>query len=53
MNEFPSTQRKAFNGLALVVVRSIAGKTGKITVAMESDGLKASQIELTAIQKKP
>ncbi|MBD1259797.1 glycoside hydrolase family 2 protein [Maribacter polysiphoniae] len=52
MTEFPSTQRKAFNGSALVVVRSIPGKTGKITVKMESDGLKASQITLTAVPKK-
>ncbi len=36
---FQSTTRKAYNGMALVIVRGIRGKPGKITVRAISDGL--------------
>lgn len=36
---FQASSRKVFNGKALVIVRSIAGKKGKVTVTAESDGL--------------
>jgi beta-galactosidase len=41
--EFTSRERKAFSGLALAIVRSMAGKTGKITVTAKSLGLKDVQ----------
>ncbi len=37
---FPSPEREAFNGLALVIVRSRKGATGRITVTVTGDGLK-------------
>lgn len=40
---FHSTERKAFNGLALVVVRAIAGSTGQINVSAKSSGLTPAQ----------
>lgn len=44
MLKFPSHMRKAFNGLALVIVRSDRSKLGDITVKAKSEGLKAAQI---------
>jgi beta-galactosidase len=40
--EFPSHNRKAFNGLALVIIRSIAEKPGSIKVLAKSSGLKGA-----------
>jgi beta-galactosidase len=37
---FQSHDRKAFNGLCLVIVRCIAGKSGRIKVVARADGLK-------------
>ncbi len=45
---FHSDQRKAFNGLALVIVRSRPGQTGPIHVVASAEGLKQSATELTA-----
>lgn len=39
MTAFPSAQRKAFNGLALAIVRALPGKTGAITLRAEAVGL--------------
>lgn len=39
MTAFPSLTRKAFNGLALVIVKAKPGQTGKITVTAKSEGL--------------
>jgi beta-galactosidase len=36
---FPSHHRRAFNGLALVIVRPLSGQAGAITVHAEADGL--------------
>ena len=41
---FPSHERNAFNGLALIIVRSKAGEAGPITVSVESPGLKETQV---------
>ncbi|HUW91979.1 MAG TPA: beta-galactosidase GalB [Bacteroidales bacterium] len=46
MVSFSSHERDAFNGLALVIVRSRAGEPGTITVTAESPDLKASTIEI-------
>ncbi len=37
---FPAPQRKAFNGLCLVIVRAKAGQAGRIQLTASSDGLK-------------
>ncbi|KAK3315860.1 glycoside hydrolase superfamily [Apodospora peruviana] len=47
MVPFPSHERKAFNGLALVVVRAKSGASGKITVTAKAEGLKAAEVVLT------
>jgi beta-galactosidase len=41
---FPSHEREAFNGLALVIVRSKSGELGSITVTAESPGLGEAQV---------
>ena len=41
---FPSPERKAFSGLALVIIRSIDGESGKITVTAKSPGLKEANL---------
>jgi len=41
---FPSHVREAFNGLALVIIRSKPGNSGPITVTAKSPGLKTAQV---------
>lgn len=48
-DSFQATNRRAYNGMALVVVRSIKGKVGKISIKASSDGLKASVIVVSTI----
>ncbi len=43
---FQGNQRRAFNGLALVVVRSIAGEPGKVVLNARSDGLRGASVTL-------
>ena len=45
LSSFQSKSRKAYNGMALVIVRSTK-KGGKITLQATSDGLKTAQISL-------
>ncbi len=45
---FPSHDRKAFNGLCLVIVRGEAGQPGKITLTATADGLKAGTATIRA-----
>jgi beta-galactosidase len=45
---FQSPERKAYNGLALVIVRTKAGETGAITLRAESAGLTAGELKLTS-----
>lgn len=49
LESFQSTNRRAYNGLALVIVRSIKGKTGRIKLRATSEGLSGRGIELSAI----
>jgi beta-galactosidase len=50
---FQSPERNAFNGLCLVIVRSKAGATGKVTVRAESPSLQPATITLqTAREQK-
>jgi beta-galactosidase len=43
---FQSTSRKAFNGMCLVIVRSIKGKSGKINLRAMSDGLRTEETSI-------
>lgn len=45
---FQATERKVFNGLALVVIRSERGAAGTLTLRAESEGLASSEIVITA-----
>ncbi|MBN1479272.1 DUF4982 domain-containing protein [candidate division KSB1 bacterium] len=44
---FPSHKRKAFNGLALVIIRAKAGDSGSIMVTAQSPGLQEAQVAIT------
>ena len=46
MTAFPSHSREAFNGLAMVIVRSNKGESGTITVTAKSPGLKNSHVTI-------
>jgi beta-galactosidase len=45
---FASKERKAFNGLALAIIRSKHGQKGKITVRAQSNQLKEATAEIVA-----
>jgi len=45
-DSFQSTNRRAYNGMALVMVRSIKGKPGTITLKASSDRLKGTNISI-------
>ncbi len=46
LEAFPSPERKAFHGLALVIVRAKAGQEGDIHLRASSDGLTSSEITI-------
>ena len=41
---FQAKDRKAYNGLALVIVRAKSGQSGQIKLAAAADGLAGAQI---------
>jgi beta-galactosidase len=43
LEPFQGNQRKAFSGMALVVVRSTRGAPGDVRVRAVSDGLRAAE----------
>jgi beta-galactosidase len=45
---FPSHAREAFNGLCLVIVRGLRGKTGTIKVTAESEALESTTVAVKA-----
>lgn len=45
---FQASQRKAFNGMCLVIVRAKAGQSGEFTVKATSEGLKEASIRISA-----
>ena len=47
---FQSHDRKAFNGLCLVIVRGESGQSGKIKLTATADGLKVGTIIIKAIK---
>ena len=48
LESFQSTNRRAYNGMALVIVRSIKGRSGKVILRATSDGLRGSTISILA-----
>ncbi|RYX82430.1 DUF4982 domain-containing protein [bacterium] len=46
LTTFSSKQRKAFNGLALVIVKAAKGKSGDIVLTATTPGLSASSIRI-------
>jgi len=48
LEPFQTAQRRAYNGLLLVVVRTHAGKTGRITLRAEAPGLERARVVLQA-----
>ncbi len=53
MTAFPSKDRKAFNGLALAIVRAKRGQNGRITVIAKSDGLEEARTTIAVEYKIP
>jgi beta-galactosidase len=53
IESFHADRRKAFNGLALLIIRSALGQPGTIEVAASSDGLAAGHLEIVARDKAP
>ncbi|MBB6094676.1 beta-galactosidase [Povalibacter uvarum] len=47
---FQSTERAAFNGLCLVIVRGQPGKAGKVTLRAESSSLQGDAITLQTVR---
>lgn len=48
---FPSKERKAYSGMALVIVRGKAGTAGTITVTAKSNGLQTAQVMISSSAK--
>jgi beta-galactosidase len=48
MTEFHSTERKAFYGLALVIIRSKKNKKGNLTVKIHSPGLEDTTLQISS-----
>jgi beta-galactosidase len=46
LEPFQGNQGRAFNGLALVVVRSAVGESGKLVLSAQSDGLRGATLTL-------
>ena len=46
---FQASERKAYNGLALVIVRAQAGAPGTMVLRAESNGLESAAITLTSV----
>ena len=48
MTPFPSKDRRAFNGLALAIIRARCGQSGQITVTATSEELQQARTRVTA-----
>ena len=48
LEPFQAKERKAFNGLCLVIIRTQAGKPGSITLKATSEGLQEARVVLTS-----
>lgn len=49
LTPFPAHERRAFNGLALVIVRGIAGKPGVIELSARAGALRPSRLTLRSV----
>ena len=49
---FQSHEREAYNGLCLVILRSVPGKTGKAVLTVESEGLPVKKVNLQVVADK-
>lgn len=45
---FPSLERRAFNGLALAIVKARSGSSGPITVSASAAGMRGAEVTLSA-----
>ena len=48
LEPFQARQRRAYNGLALAIVRTRPGQPGRIVLEASGDGLQPARIALTA-----
>ena len=48
MQAFPSHERRAFSGTALVIVRAKPGQNGRIVVTASADGMQSGKTVVTA-----
>lgn len=48
LESFVSTERNAFSGMALVIVKAKRGQTGKIELTAASDGLQQARVSIQA-----
>lgn len=46
---FQSHEREAYNGLCLVILRSVSGKTGEAVLTVESEGLPVKKVNLQVV----
>ena len=46
LEPFQSSQRKAYNGLALAIVRAKPGTAGVITLRARSEGLEPTEVKI-------
>lgn len=46
---FQSHEREAYNGLCLVILRSLSGKTGEAILTVESEGLPTKKVSLQVV----
>lgn len=46
---FQSHEREAYNGLCLVILRSVSGKTGEAVLTVESEGLPTKKVSLQVV----
>jgi len=48
MESFKAVKRNSFNGLCLVIVRSLKNKTGNITITVKSAGTKETKVKIVS-----
>jgi beta-galactosidase len=49
---FQAKEHRAYNGLCLVIVRTLAGRAGQIKLRAQSDGLAGAEIPLTSVPSR-
>jgi beta-galactosidase len=52
VESFQADHRKAFSGLALLIVRSEAGKPGRVKITASAEGLRAGETTVTTAAKR-